>query len=493
MARSKQAVIIGGGLAGLSAACYMARAGYRTIVLEKNSAVGGKSQFAEDQGYKFNLGPSWYIMPDVYEDFFNDFGQNPEDHYSLTRLSPAYRSFTNSSKSDALEIERMAEQLESINTGDGLGFKRLVNRSKILYSDFKLNIMNEDWKGKRDLLRPKTLSTLFSLPKGSAAERTAKLLGSKDARAMVNSTSILLGVPANTLPAAYSFLPYTIFEQGVWYPVGGFNSVVAGFKTLAQKLGVEIYEGYQVENIEVEYGVASAVTIKTVKQRIPADVIISASNYFGTESIMESSHRSYSNNFWRSKLYSPSSIVVSLGLSTKVPNLLHHNSFSDTELNTDIDIRSRAWPLKIGSFQVTCPSLTDPSLAPEGGEVVTITIPIPAGLREDEDAREVLVSQALSKLSSVAGFDITEHIVTKHVISANYFKNMFGSPGGSASGVALTKKQVFYKRPNIRSKKLENFFYAGQDTNPGPGAPFAITSGKLAAYAALGKKPEAKL
>lgn len=493
MARSKQAVIIGGGLAGLSAACYMARAGYRTIVLEKNSAVGGKSQFAEDQGYRFNLGPSWYIMPDVYEDFFNDFGQNPEDHYTLTKLSPAYRSFTSNSKSDALEIERMAEQLEAIKPGDGLGFKRLVNRSKILYSDFKLNIMNEDWKGKSDLLRPKTLSTLFSLPKGSAAERTAKLVGSTDARAMVNSTSILFGVPAKILPVAYSFLPYTIFEQGVWYPVGGFNSVVLAFKNLAQKLGVEIYEGYQVENIEVEYGVASAVIIKTVKQRIPADVIISASGYFGTESIIEPSRRSYPDSFWNSKVYSPSSIIVSLGLNTKVPNLLHHNSFSDTELGTEVDISSQAWPLKIGSFQVTCPSLTDPSLAPEGGEVITITIPIPAGLRDDEDSRDSLVSQALAKVSDIAGFNIADHIVTKHVVSSSYFRNMFGSPGGSASGIALTKNQIFYKRPRTRSKKMENFFYAGQDTNPGPGAPFAITSGKLAAYAALGKKPEAKL
>jgi phytoene desaturase len=132
-------------------------------------------------------------------------------------------------------------------------------------------------------------------------------------------------------------------EQGVWYPGGGFSSVVAAFKNLAQKLGVEIYEGYQVENIEVEYGVASAVIIKTVKQRIPADVIISASGYFGTESIIEPARRSYSDSFWSSKVYSPSSIIVSLGLNTKVPNLLHHNTFSDTELGTEVDVSSQVW------------------------------------------------------------------------------------------------------------------------------------------------------
>jgi len=493
LARTKQAVIIGGGLAGLSAACYMARAGYRTIILEKNSAVGGKSQFTEDQGFKFSLGPSWYIMPDVYEDFFNDFGQNPEDHYSLTRLSPAYRSFVSGSKTDALEIDRMAEQLDTIHPGDGLGFKRLVNRSKILYSEFKLNVMNQDWKGKSDLLKPRVLSLLLSLPRGTASERTTKLLSSKDSQAMINSTSMLFGVPARTLPAPYSFLPYTIFEQGVWYPGGGFSSVILAFKDLAQKLGVEIYEGYQVESIEVEYGVASAVIIKDIGQRIPADVIISASGYPTTESIIPPDKRSYTPKFWQSKLYSPSSITVSLGLDVKVPNLLHHNTFSDIDPTTDVGPDSRAWPLRLGSFQVSCPSLTDHSLAPGEGEVLSINIPIPSGLQESEDIRDSLVSQAFARISTAAGFNIEEHIVTKHVISSSYFKNMFDSPGGSTHGIALTKKQIFYRRPRIRSKKLENFFFAGQDTNPGPGMPFAITSGKLAAYAALGKKPEAKL
>ncbi|MDQ5913923.1 MAG: phytoene desaturase [Patescibacteria group bacterium] len=492
MARAKQAVIIGGGLAGLSAACYMARAGYRTILLEKNISVGGRAQFGEDAGYKFNLGPSWYVMPDIYEDFFNDFGQKPEDHYTLTRLSPAYRSFTSSSSSDALEIERMAELLDSIKPGDGLGFKRLINRSKIIYSKFKLSLLNEIWKGRRDLLKPSVISALLSMPRGSSSSRTSKLISSKEGRALVDSTSSIFGVPSNVLPAAYSFLPYSIFEQGVWYPGGGFSSVVSGFKSLAQQLGVEIYEGYQVEKVEVQYGSASAVIIKDIGQRIPADIIISASSYSTTESSLETSKQSYSSGYWSSRTYSPSSIIVSLGLNTRVPNILHHNTFTDTETDSELDIKSTTWPYKIGSFHVSCPSLTDPTLAPGGGEVLTITIPVPAGLRVEEDSENSLVSQAFARISDVIGFNINDHITTKHVVSSSYFRDMFNSPAGSAYGVALTNKQKFYKRPRAASKKLKNLFYAGQDTNPGPGAPFAVVSGKLAAYSALGKTPQAK-
>lgn len=493
MARTKQAVIIGGGLAGLSAACYMARAGYRTILLEKNKAVGGRAQFAEDKGYKFNLGPSWYVMPDIYEDFFNDFGQKPEDHYTLTRLSPAYRSFTSGSSADALELERTAELLDTIKPGDGLGFKRLINRSKVVYSKFKLNVMNEIWHGRSDLLKPRIISALSSLPRGTTNSRSAKLISSKEGRALVNSTSPIFGVPSTVLPAMYSFLPYSIFEQGVWYPGGGFSSVVSGFKNLAQQLGVEIYEGYQVEKVEVQYGSASAVIVKDIGQRIPADIIISAASYLDTENGLEESKRSYPASYWSSRLYSPSSIIVSLGLNIKVPNLLHHNTFTDTETDSELDIKSRAWPYKIGSFHVSCPSTTDPSLAPDGGEVLTITIPIPAGLRNEEDAQEGLVSQALARVSYAVGFNIIDHITTKHVIASNYYRGMFSAPGGSAYGIALTSKQKLYKRPRAASKKLANLFFAGQDTSPGPGAPFAVVSGKLAAYAALGKKPEARL
>lgn len=491
MARSKQAVIIGGGFAGLSAACYMARAGYRVILLEKNKQVGGRAQFAEDQGFKFNLGPNWYIMPDIYEDFFHDFGQNPEDHYNLTRLSPAFRTFTPEGSSfDALEPERMADQLDSFSQGDGIGFKRLLNRSKVIYSSFKLNLMQENWLSKLPGLKPKTATTLLRMPKGTISSRNGDFLKSRDGKAMVDSLSHFLGGTADRVPAIYSFLPYTIFEQGVWYPEGGFNSVTSAFRSLAQKLGVEIYEGYEVEKVEVQYGVASAVLIKDLGERIPADVVISASDYLSSESMLAPEHQSYSLDFWKAKTYSPSAIIVSLGLNVKVPNLLHHNTFSSVGSS---DLNNRVWPSNVGTFSVACPSFTDPSLAPNGGEILTITIPIPSGLPDEEAAIRRLVSQAYERISAATGVNIQAATITEHIMSSSYFKSMFKAPGGSIAGLAQYKEQIFQKRPSLRSKKLANLFYAGQDTNPGSGVAFAVTSGKLAAYAALGKKPEAKL
>lgn len=491
MARSKQAVIIGGGFAGLSAACYMARAGYRVVLLEKNKKVGGRAQSAEDTGFKFDLGPNWYVMPDLYEDFFQDFGTTPEDHYKLTRLSPAFRTFTPEGSSfDALEPERMADQFDSFAHGDGIGFKRLLNRSKVVYSGFKLGLMQESWLSKFPKLKPKVSSTLFRLPKGTVSSRNAEFIKSRDGKAMVDGLNYLLGGTASKTPAAYSFLPYTIFDQGVWHPEGGFSSVTSGFRALAQKLGVEIYEGYEVEKVEVQYGIASAVIIKDLEERIPADVVISASDYLSSESMLEPIYQSYTLDFWKSKQYSPSAIVVSLGLNTKVPNLLHHNTFTNP---TQSDLNARVWPSQIGTFSVACPSFTEPSLAPDGGEVLTITIPIPAGLPEEETALRRLVTQAYEKLSDVTGINIQEAIVTEHIVSSSYFKSMFKAPGGSSAGLAQYKGQVFQNRPRLKSRKLSNLFYAGQDTNPGSGVGFAIVSGKLAAYAALGKKPEAKL
>lgn len=467
----------------------MARAGYRTILLEKNSAVGGRAQFAQDSNFKFNLGPSWYVMPDIYEDFFRDFGQSPEDHYTLTKLSPAFRSFTGSSKIDALELGHMAESLEAIKPGDGIGIKRLVNRSKIIYSNFKLNLMAREWSGLKSYLKPSVLTSLSGLSRGTLSSRSSKLVGSAEARGLIGGLSNLLGVDAKRLPAMYSYLPYTVLEQGVWYPGGGFNSVISGFKSLAQQLGVEIYEGYQVEKIEVQYGLASAVSIKGLGQRIPADIVISASDYIGTELMLDSEHHSYPDKYWSNKKYSPSAIIVSLGLNTKVPELLHHNTFSAPNSITEEDfLTSKVWPATLGAFQVTCPSLTDPSLAPEGGEVLTISIPIPAGLNAEEDAVQSLIAQAIARIKEATTFDVSPHVVTQHVVSSLYFKEMFNTPGGSTHGLALTKGQILHKRPRIKSKKLSNLFFAGQDTSPGPGAPFAITSGKIAAYSALGKR-----
>lgn len=469
----------------------MARAGYRVVLLEKNKKVGGRAQSAEDVGFKFDLGPNWYIMPDIYEDFFHDFGANPEDHYNLTRLSPAFRTFTPEGTSfDALEPERMADQLDSFAHGDGIGFKRLLNRSKVVYSGFKLGLMQESWLSKSPRLKPKVFSTLFRLPKGTVAARNAEFLKSRDGRNMADNLGHFLGGTADKIPAAYSFLPYTIFEQGVWHPEGGFKSVTSGFKDLAQKLGVEIYEGYEVEKVEVQYGVASAVVIKGLGERIPADVVISASDYLSSESMLEPTYQSYSLDFWKSKQYSPSAIVVSLGLNAKIPNLLHHNTFTNPAQS---DLNTRAWPSQIGTFTVSCPSFTEPSLAPDGGEVLTITIPIPAGLEDEEAAVRRLVTQAYEKISASTGVDIQGAIVTEHIVSSSYFKSMFKAPGGSTAGLAQYKDQIFQKRPSLKSKKLGNLFYAGQDTNPGSGVGFAIVSGKLAAYAALGKKPEAKL
>ncbi len=494
MARSKQAVIIGGGLSGLSAACYMARAGYRTILLEKNPAIGGKAQFAEDSGFKFSLGPNWYTMPDIYEDFFRDFGQSPEDHYTLTKLSPAFRSFTPAGKLDAIELPRLAEQLDTSAPGEGLSLKRLVNRSKIVYSKYKLSLISAAFNGPKSLLNPKLLFAVLTAPQGTAEARSNKLLRSPESRAMISQINSFFGVPSSSLPATYSFLPYSVFEQGIWYPTGGFSSVISAFKSLAQQLGVEIYEGYQVEKIEVEYGVASAVIIHGIGERIPADVIISASDYQSTENMLTEAYQSYSLKYWSLKKYSPSSIVTSLGLNTQVPELLHHNTFSFNQNGTTQDLLNlTSWPTRPESFHVACPSLTDPSLAPAGGSVLTITIPIPAGLPAEQEAVENLVSLAIKQIEISTGFELSPHIVSKHSISSSYFKDMFTAPGGSASGIALTKGQIFHGRPRLKSKRLNNLFFAGQDVNPGPSAPFAIVSGKVAAYAALGKKPEARL
>ncbi len=469
----------------------MARAGYRVVLLEKNKKVGGRAQSAEDASFKFDLGPNWYIMPDIYEDFFHDFGASPDEHYKLTKLSPAFRIFTpEGSYFDALEPERMADQLDSFSHGDGIGFKRLLNRSKVVYSSYKLGLMQESWLSKFPGLKPKVFSTLFRLPKGTVASRNAEFIKSRDGKSMVDSLSHFLGGTADKIPAPYSFLPYTIFEQGVWHPEGGFSSVVESFKQIAQKLGVEIYEGYEVERVEVQYGVASAVVIKGIEERIPADIVISAGDYLSSESMLEPIYQSYSLDFWKSKKYSPSAIVVSLGLNTKVPNLLHHNTFTNP---TPSDLNTRVWPSQIGTFNVACPSFTQPDLAPDGGEVLTITIPIPAGLPDEEAALRRLVSQAYEKISAVTGINIQSAIVKEHITSSSYFKSMFKAPGGSVAGLAQYKNQVFQNRPRLKSKKLSNLFYAGQDTNPGSGVGFAIVSGKLAAYAALGKKPEAKL
>lgn len=474
MSRIKQAVIIGGGFAGLSAACYMQRAGYRTLLLDKNPQPGGRAQFAEEAGFKFSLGPNWYTMADIYEDFFKDFGHSRQDLYSLIKLAPAYKTFIDGQELSAQNIDQTTEDLNNINSGDGLGFKRLVNRSKLVYADFKLNFLYKSWNSKLERFSLKTALNLAKLPKEPYTEHLSRLVKSSRAQD-------LLAVPAKTifgqdpkeLSSVYSFLPYSTFEQGIFYPVGGFKTVLESVQRIAMELGVEIYQSCEVSKIESEYGLASAVILKDSNERIPADIIIAATDYQHAEGLLEYKNRSYKPKFWNKKEYSPSALIISLGLNAKTPHLSHHNNF-----------------MAIGgpSFYVCCASKTDLSLAPEYGEGLTITIPIPAGKDLSEDDTLRIKSFVYEEISKVVGFRIEEHIQVEHTLSHQYFKTMFNASGGSAFGLKMNSRQIFWKRPRTRSKRLNNLLYAGQDANPGPSVPFAIASGRVAAYAALNKK-----
>jgi phytoene desaturase len=482
---SKKVIIIGCGFAGLSAASFMARAGWNVVVLERHATPGGRARQLREGGFKFDMGPSWYWMPDVFERFFVKFGKTSSDYYQLQRLDPSYRVYWSNEitniPADYTDLKLLFEQFE---TGAGkkldqflkeAEFKYRVGINKLALKPGKSLSEFLDW----DLLKGFLYFDIFS----SVKNHVYKSFKHPRLRLLMEFPVLFLGALPEHTPALYTLMNYADSKLGTWFPKGGMYSVVDGMYRLARELGVNFVFNEDVSEILLDKHAAKKVITQNGVE-YEADVVIGAADYQFIESkLLSPQYRSYSENYWNSRKMAPGCLLYYVGLDTHIKNILHHSLFFDTPFDEhakEIYI-TKKWPAQ-PLFYVSAASVSDRSLAPEGCENLFFLIPVTAGLNGDTpELREKYFKVIADRFSERIGVDIFKHIVYKKTFAQNDFVREYNSFKGNAYGLANTLMQTALLKPACRSKKVTNLFYAGQLTVPGPGVPPSLISGELVA------------
>ena len=489
----KKAVIIGSGFAGLSSACFMAKAGWDVTVLEKQATPGGRARQFKEAGFTFDMGPSWYWMPDVFERFFNSFGKKVSDYYKLERLDPSYRVYWNDDPMDIpANYNELKKLFESIEPGSGakldsfmqeavykyeVGINKLVHKPGQSYAEFL------DWDLAKGIFK---LDVFTSMKK-----HISKHFKNPKLQQLLEFPVLFLGALPENTPALYSLMNYADIKLGTWYPQGGMYKIVEGMFSVAEELSVKFIFKSNVTEIKVEDGKAksvSAVTTSNEQQTTintyDADVVIGAADYHFIETnLLSKKHQSYSEEYWNKRVMAPSCLLYYVGLNKKLDAVLHHSLFFDSsfEVHGKEIYTSKKWPTD-PLFYVCTPSVTDNTVAPTGQENLFFLIPVAAGLQGDtEELRDAYFEKILERFEKYSGQSIKESIIYKKTYSVSNFVNDYNSFKGNAYGLANTLMQTATLKPACRSIKIKNLFYTGQLTVPGPGVPPSLISGEVVA------------
>lgn len=489
----KKIIIIGSGFAGLSSACFLAKEKHKVCVIEKQAAAGGRAGQLKESGFTFDMGPSWYWMPEVFERFFNFFGKKVSDYYSLQRLDPSYRVYWNDDEINVpADYEALKILFEKIEKGSAAKLDKFLEEAKYKY-ETGINKL---------VLKPSLYVTEFfdfDLIKGifrldvfnSMKLHVAKYFKNEKLQQLMEFPVLFLGALADKIPALYSLMNYADIKGGTWYPQGGMYKITEAMYELAKELGVEFHFDETVTAIEVdENNVANKVHVSpsSSNRQQPAfyhaDAIIGAADYhFIEQNLLQKKYRTYSEKYWDSRVMAPSCLLYYVGLNKKLKNISHHTLFFDAPFETHGKeiYETKEWPAD-PLFYVSATSVTDNTVAPEGCENLFLLIPVAAGLTGDtEELREKYFEMIIMRLEKKSGQSIKDFIIFKKSYSLSDFKNDFNAFKGNAYGLANTLSQTAWLKPSCKSKKVKNLFYAGQLTVPGPGMPPALISGEVAA------------
>ena len=478
----KNIAIIGSGFSSLSAACYLAKAGHNVTIYEKNDALGGRARQFKAAGFTFDMGPSWYWMPDVFDKFFNDFGKKVSDYFTLTKLSPAYRVYFG--KDDFIDIEdtpeKICKKFESIEKGSGEKLKKYL---KIAKENYEIGVTDMLYKmpgnSPLELVSKKTIKRVrFFL--SNIRKDVRRDFKNPKLRSILEFPVLFLGAKASNTPAFYNFMNYADFGIGTFQPPNGFHDLVNAMVDLGKSLGVKYKVNHELSKINVSNKKVENIVING--KSTDCDLILSGADYHHTESLLPVKSRQYNNRYWKSRVFAPSSLLFYVGFNKKLKNVQHHNLIFDTDFNKHAEeiYDSPKWPTD-PLFYANFTSKTNSKTAPEGSENAFFLIPIAIDLIDNEETRDKYFEKIIKKMELYTGQELKDSITYKRSFCVNEFKNEYNSYGGNAYGLANTLFQTAFLRPNIKSKLVQNLYFCGQLTVPGPGVPPAVVSGELVA------------
>ncbi len=484
MSSTKKSVqVIGGGFSGLAAACCLAAEGHEVNLYEKNATTGGRARAFEREGFLFDMGPSWYWMPEIIEHFFNRFGRSAADYYTLKLLDPSYRVFFADGPMDVpASYEELRALFESVEPGSAPRLDRFMTEAREKYETGMSRFVWKPSLNMTEYMHPSLLGKVWQLDLFSSVSRhVRKYFKNPKLIDLLEFPVLFLGAKPSRTPALYTLMNYADLKLGTWYPMGGMVKLPEAITRMAAELGVHIHTGAPVSAIHAERGRISAIEVNG--ERLASDAVLAACDYHHTDQVLlRENDRSYSRNYWKSRTMSPSSLLFYVGLSKKIPGLRHHNLFFDESFGPHADsiYGTPAWPDK-PRFYACCPSVTDPSVAPEGMENLFLLIPAATNLQSDPSRREAYFKQLIGRMEKLTVQEILPHVRFYQSYAHEEFIRDYNAFGGNAYGLANTLRQTAWLKPAMKSRKLSNLFFAGQLTVPGPGVPPALISGQLAA------------
>lgn len=480
----KRIAVIGSGFSGLSAAAYAAKAGNEVHVFEKHNQPGGRArQFKTEEGYVFDMGPSWYWMPDIIEDFFSDFNCKAADYFKLVSLDPQFEMVFSEEKISVPEKnEDIRELFENTEAGSGKKYDQFMQSARFKYEVGMKDFVTKPCYSWLEFASLKIAGSALKLDLLSNFRKyVSGYFSDPKLRSLMEFPVIFLGASPRNIPALYSLMNYGGYVLGTKYPMGGFYQLVMAMKDVAEKQGVIFHFNHDVQKLNTESG--KVVSITAGDKDYEFDAVIASSDYHHTETLIPKSLRNYNDTYWKTKTFAPSCLIYYLGIKGKISHLKHHTLFFENELDNHIDCIyvNKKWPSK-PLFYACCPSKTDPDVAPEGCENLFLLLPLAPGIHDEETVREKYLKEMLERIEKHTGEnDLISRIEYKRSYCVSDFISDYNAYQGNAYGLSNTLSQTAVLKPKIRNKKVSNLFYTGQLTVPGPGVPPSVISGKIAA------------
>jgi phytoene desaturase len=477
----KDIKIIGSGFSALAASCYLAQQGNNVTVYEKNTTIGGRARQLKKEGFTFDIGPTWYWMPDVFERFFADFNKKPSDYYQLIKLSPAYQVYfgVDDFVSIADNLPEIIATFETVEKGSGA---KLASFMKEAQSNYDIAIKDLVYRPGVTPLELITLETAMKVNQffSNISRDIRKRFKNKKLVQILEFPVLFLGAKPSDTPSFYSFMNFADFGLGTWHPKNGMYSVILAMESLAKELGVTIKTNSTIEKILVENGKATGLIVNG--EQLAADIVLSGADYHHSETLLDLKDRAYSEKYWDKKTFAPSSLLFYVGFDKKIENVEHHSLFFDV----DFDVHAQdiydtpKWP-ENPLFYASFPSKTDSNSAPEGKEAAIFLIPLAPGLEDTNELREKYFEKIITRLENLTKQSLKNNVIFKESFCVNDFIKDYNSYKGNAYGMANTLLQTAFLRPKLKSKKVKSLYFTGQLTVPGPGVPPALISGKLVA------------